>query len=352
MNKNFSLKKPPRLQVGDRIAAVTLSWGGPGSIPHRYEIGRKQFEDQFKLKVVEMPHALKSAEWIKDNPQARADDLMAAFSDPTIKGIISTIGGEESVRILPFLDLEVIRKNPKIFMGYSDTTVTHLACFKAGLTSFYGPSFMTGFAENSGMFPYMVNSVRQTLFSEAPIGEIHPNLTGWTVERLDWNRLENQQLKRKLTPSNPWKMLQGKGRATGHLLGGCAEVLEFLKGTHYWPSLAEWDGAILFLETSEEAPSPTLFARWLRNYGSQGILQKLSGILVGRPGGGIPEAEFCKYDDALIQVVSKELGLTHLPILTRMDFGHTDPAFVIPYGVQAEIHCEEGRLFMHESAVV
>ena len=94
---------------------------------------------------------LRDPNWISRNPQARADDLMQAFADPSIKAIISMIGGDDSLRILPYIDLDVIRSNPKIFMGYSDTNVTHFACWKAGLSSFYGPSFMAGFAENGGL---------------------------------------------------------------------------------------------------------------------------------------------------------------------------------------------------------
>jgi muramoyltetrapeptide carboxypeptidase LdcA involved in peptidoglycan recycling len=202
--------KPKKLQPGDQVAAVTLSWGGPGVFPYRYEIGKEQLQDEFGLTVVEMPHTLKEASWIQKNPQARADDLMQAFSDPSIKAIISTIGGDDSIRILPFLDLDMIRSNPKIFLGYSDTTVTHLACIKAGLVSFYGPSIMSGFAENGGLFSYMSDSVRKTLFYSEPPGNIHQNVSGWTVEFLDWSDPENQTIKRKLNPSTGWKFIQGR----------------------------------------------------------------------------------------------------------------------------------------------
>ena len=111
--------KPQRLQPGDKVASVSLSWGGPGTIPHRYEAGKKQLQDEFGLIVVEMPHTLRDADWLHRNPQARAEDLMAAFSDPAIKGIISTIGGDDSIRLLPYLDLNIIRSNPKIFVTIS-----------------------------------------------------------------------------------------------------------------------------------------------------------------------------------------------------------------------------------------
>jgi muramoyltetrapeptide carboxypeptidase LdcA involved in peptidoglycan recycling len=225
-------------------------------------------------------------------------------------------------------------------MGFSDTTITHLACFKAGLVSFYGPSIMAGFGENAGMFPFMVEAVRRSLFSSAPIGNISPNVEGWTVETLDWARLENQSRKRSLNPSTGWKFMQGKGVRQGHLLGGCIEVLDFLRGTDLWPESAAWQDAILFLETSEEAPPPHLVKYILRSYASMGILKQLSGILFGRPGGNIPVEKFKEYDEVIFQVVTEEEGLSELPIITHMDFGHTDPVFVIPYGVKADIDCD------------
>ena len=124
-----------------------------------------------------------------------------------------------------------------------------------------------------------------------------------------------------------------------------------LKGTFVWPSIEIWENAILFLETSEEAPDLTLFERWIRNYGSQGILHVLNGIILGRPGGNIPIEEIDRYDRALQIIVKDELGLKDLPIITQMDFGHTDPMFVIPYGINAEIDCKESSLSLLESGV-
>ncbi|MDQ3007923.1 MAG: LD-carboxypeptidase, partial [Chloroflexota bacterium] len=174
--------KPKKLKPGDTVAAISLSWGGPGTIPHRYEAGKQQLQEEFGLNVIETAHALRDDAWLHNNPKARAEDLISAFADPSIKAIISTIGGDDSIRILPYLDLDVIRSNPKIFMGFSDTTITHLACFKAGLVSFYGPSMMAGFGENTGLFPFMVEAVQRSLFSSAPIGNVSPNVEGWTAE--------------------------------------------------------------------------------------------------------------------------------------------------------------------------
>ncbi|HEV2855717.1 MAG TPA: S66 peptidase family protein [Thermoanaerobaculia bacterium] len=343
--------KPRKLSPGDRLAAVSLSWGGPGAFPHRYAAGKRQLEEAFEVELVAMPHALKDPDWLAAHPEARAEDLTAAFADPSIQGVISTIGGEDSIRLIPHLDLGVLSANPKVFLGYSDTTVAHFACLKAGLVSFYGPSVMAGFGENGGMFPYMIESVRRTLFSAEPVGVVEPNPDGWTAEFLDWSVPENQEKKRKLQPSEPWRFLWKEGIVEGPLVGGCLEVLEFLRGTPLWPDDAVWDGAILFLETSEEAPPPAVLKRALRSYAAMGILKKLAGILLGRPGGPVTVADFGGYEDALIQVVVREEGLTELPIVTRMDFGHTDPMFVLPQGVRARIDCGAGRFSIVEGAV-
>ena len=344
--------KPRRLRPGDTVAAISLSWGGPGTFPHRYEAGKRQLQEEFGLQVVETKHARRAAHWIHKNPEARAEDLMDAFADPAIKAIISTIGGDDSIRTLPYLDLNVIRSNPKIFLGYSDTTITHMACFQAGLVSFYGPAIMAGFAENGGMFRFTVEAGRAALFSSAPMGEVKPNIDGWTVERLDWANPENQSRKRSLTPSTGWKFLQGTGIRQGHLLGGCLEVLDFLRGTRYWPPSDAWKEAILFIETSEEAPPPNVLNYALRTYASMGILNQLSGILFGRPGGEMSPDRFHEYDEVFHQVVTGEEGLSRLPIITHMDFGHTDPVFVLPYGVKAEINCDTRQFRILENAVI
>jgi muramoyltetrapeptide carboxypeptidase LdcA involved in peptidoglycan recycling len=341
--------KPPALCYGDRVVAVSLSWGGPNIFPHRYEAGKRQLEDVFGVKVIESRHAMSDATWLASNPEARASDLMNAFADPSVQGIISTIGGDDSIRLLPFLDLNVIRCNPKIFLGYSDSTVTHLACTKAGLVSFYGPSIMAGFGENGGLLPYMESSVRRTLFSKQPVGVITPNNDGWTCEKLDWAHSELQNKRRRLNPSSGWRWLQGNGICRGKLLGGCLEVMDWLRGSPVWPALSVWQESILFLELSEEAITPGAVVRILRSIGATGALHSVRGILFGRPYGDV--GGFAAYDTALLDVC-RELGLKSLPLITQMDFGHTDPMFVVPYGVEAELDCDRQQFRYVEAAVI
>jgi muramoyltetrapeptide carboxypeptidase LdcA involved in peptidoglycan recycling len=247
---------PHGLRAGDKVATVSLSWGGAGEarLRARYEAGKKQLQDAFGVQVIEMPNTLKGADYLYRNPQARVDDLHQAFEDGEIKAVISCIGGDDSVRLIDRIDSSVLRANPKVFMGYSDTTVAHFVCLRAGLRSYYGPALLSGFAENGGMHDYLIQSVRRSVFSSHAIGTIESSKEGWTSERLEWDVPENQHIKRKMQPPMDWRFLQGQAVITARLLRACAE------------------------------------------YGRQ-----------------------------------------DLPIVTRMDFGHTDPMFVIPIGARATI---------------
>jgi muramoyltetrapeptide carboxypeptidase LdcA involved in peptidoglycan recycling len=198
------------------------------------------------------------------------------------------------------------------------------------------------------MYPYVVESLRRTFFSSGVVGEQKPS-EGWTVEMLDWADPANQQIRRKLNPPTGWKYLQGSGVHRGRLIGGCLEVLDWTRGTELFPE--DWQDAILFLETSEEAPPPELVSRTLRVFAAMGILSRLAGILFGRPGGNVPVEQFEDYDRAILQVVKEEQGLADMPIITHMDFGHTSPMFILPYGVQAEIDCENQKFSILENAV-
>lgn len=342
------LVKPKMLKPGDLVATTSPSWGGAGEpwLKWRYEQGVQRLKDVFGLQVIPTPNSLKGEDYLYKHPEARAEDLMSAFKDKEIKAIIANIGGDDSIRLLPFIDFDIIRENPKIFIGYSDCTITHFFCLKAGLTSFYGPALLTDFAENVHMHSYTVDHIKRSLFSKDPIGEIIP-AKEWTSEHLEWIE-ENKDTKRHLQKNQGYELLQGEGITRGRLIGGCIEVLEFIKATELWPSLDQWKDSILFLETSEDKPDPTLISYWLRNYAAQGILQRLKGIIFGKPQ---DEQFYTEYKEVILRVM-KEYQLEDLPILYNANFGHTEPKFILPYGVMAEINCELPSFSILENAVV
>lgn len=333
----YGLTLPRRWQAGDRIAAVSLSWGGPGVLPDRYRAGVRQFEAEFGVEVVEMASTLARPDVLAARPQLRVDDLHAAFADPDIHGVVSTIGGDDSIRLLPLIDLELLADNPKAFLGYSDSTMTHMALRRAGIVSYYGPAIMAGFGENAGLHDYLVRGVRSMLFEPSPTCPWPPNTDGWTTEMLDWSDPALQDRPRTLEPSTGWRWHGGVTR-TGPTVVACLEVLDWLRGSAWMPDL---DGAVLLLETSEEAPPPEAVLRFLRVLHLTGDLARLSGIVLGRPGGeDLDETQHLEYDQALVRAVRDEAGIEDLPLVSGVDFGHTDPMWTVPQGLALRVDTE------------
>ena len=270
--------KPKMLKSGSRIAVVSPSWGGPSLFPHIYENGLKVLKEQFNFQIVEFPTAKMPAQEIYENPQLRAEDLNNAFADKTIDGIISTIGGNDSVRILKYLDTDLILANPKFIMGFSDSTTFLSYLNTLGLITFYGPSIMAGFSQLQN-FPEAMDEYKG-FFKNSTDFKISPFSTYCHKYKL-WGEVTNTGLVDKIYDNpNGHLWLNKGGVSTGSLWGGCIEVLCDINGTDYWPKKDFWQNKILFIETSEDKPKPDLVGSWLRNYGIQGILNQLSGLFV------------------------------------------------------------------------
>lgn len=344
------MQKPRRLRAGDTIAAVSLSWGGlgdPGLI-HRYHIAERRLWEEFGLRLRPMPHALAGSEFVAAHPELRAKDLNDAFCDDSIAGIFCAIGGDDTIRILPYVDFDAIRAHPKVFMGYSDSTIDHFILYKAGVNSFYGPALMSEFGEYVHMSDYTASAVRTMLFEDSNGCRIAPSPV-WSDDHIEWNEKNFSVAKSYRPDTHGYELLQGSGVVRGHLLGGCIDVFMMAIGTEIWPTLDQWRGAIMFIETSEDKPSPD-FIRWtLRNLAAQGILAALSAIIVGKPQ---DEVYYEEYKRAILDVVSHEEHLYELPVMYNLNFGHASPIGVLPIGIMAELDCGAKTLTLLESAAV
>lgn len=341
--------KPNRLKKGDKIAIVSLSSGllGEDNLIHKYHIAKERLEIDFGLEVVTMPHALKGIEYIYNHPEDRAKDLMEAFKDKSIKGIFCAIGGDDAIRILPYIDYEVIKNNPKIFLGYSDTTVNHFMMNKAGIVSFYGPSIMCEFGEYVKMFDYTKEAVQNILFTDCKDYEIKSSKY-WTNEFVPWD-LKNIKLSKKLVEeSHGYETLQGCGIVRGELLGGCIDVFPMIIGTEIWPNKEEWKDKILLIETSEEKLSPDYLTRYLRNLGAQGLFDVIKGIIVGKPQ---EEKYYEEYKEVYIKVL-KEYHCENLPILYNINIGHSFIIGVLPMGSEIEIDFTNKKIKLLESPTI
>ncbi|TET75689.1 MAG: LD-carboxypeptidase [Candidatus Heimdallarchaeota archaeon] len=340
--------KPKKLQKGGTIGIISPSWGGPNFFPHIYDEGILVLKEMgFQIK--EYPTTRADPEYLYNNPELRAKDVNEAFQDEEVSAIFASIGGDDSIRLLPFIDEEVIKSNPKIVMGYSDTAILLTFANQLGLVTFNGPSIMAGFSQMRN-FPNAIKHVRDMISSTFETYEYQP-YNEYVDGYPDWENKENTgKINEKQTEYLQWNWLQGTSKVVGELFGGCIEVLEFMKGTNYWPEKEFWDGKILFFETSEEKPSPVNVKYMLRNYGIQGIFEEVKGILFGRARDYTVD-EKKKLDGIILNVVKNEFGNSDIPIVTNMDFGHTDPQLIMPLGCKLEIDCERKKVALTESPV-
>lgn len=342
----LQLKKPPRLHRGDKVATVSLSWGAAGSpdIRWRYELGKRRMETLFGLQVVEMPHTLAPERYVSEHPEKRAEDLMAAFADDSIRAIFGVIGGNDSIRMLPYLDFELIRSHPKILTGYSDGTVSDFICMKAGLRSFYGAHVLNDFGEPGQMPPYTVRQVETLLFSGQTVGRVDAcNMT--SEHGSAWSeRLQPQR--RCYVPDTGYAPLQG-GVARGTLIGGCFEVFPDFYQNVLLPPREAFQGSILFYEVCG-CPDGETYAARMKKMAEHGFFDGIAGLLLGKPLGGRRAAAL--YDRITLQVLA-ELGLSHIPVVSNATFGHNSPAGIIPIGAMAELDGDNGRFSILEAAV-
>ncbi len=325
---------------------VTPSWGGPSFFPHVYEHGLAVLQS-WGLEVREGRSARAAPDVLARDPRARADDINEAFADPSVRAIVASIGGDDSIRLLPYLDARVIAADPKILMGFSDVTTMLTAVRGMGIVTFHGPSVMAGLSQLGDLPEAATTHVHDLLFTTGH-EYIYPRFDGYVEGYLDWRDPANVGLAGPSQSDQGPRVLQGSGRVTGELFGGCLEVLDWLRGTSAWPVGDEWSRRLLFIETSEEKPTPEQVRRMLRSFGVLGVFDRVTGILVGRPRDHTRK-ERDALDEAIRTLVAEEFGRPDLPIVAGLPFGHTDPQWVLPLGVQAELDVDAGSLRLLES---
>lgn len=344
-NENVSNEKfilPERLKFDDKIAIIAPSSGLATLFPHVYHLGLQRLKENFGLEPVEFPTAKKSGEYLATNPKARAEDINNAFADLSIKAIIATIGGEDQLKILKYLDPEVIRKNPKIFLGFSDNTNLHIYLWNMGIISYYGGNLMNQFASGGEIHQYTEKYIRKALFDQA-IGEIEPS-NEWTDFDLDWSD-ESTLTQKQLMEINPrWEWFNNEKSVTGRLWGGCLESLDFhLRANRYLPTNEQLKDCILYFETSEEMPNSDYVYRVLMGMGERGMLEQFSAILVGRPKtqfmGEIPKEGKEKYRENQRKTIKKVVQeyAPNTIVVSGLDIGHTNPQLLVPNGGFATI---------------
>jgi len=317
MIKNMSIH-PSKLKKGDEIRVVAPSRSLAIVSEEVRNVANKRFAD-LGLKLTFGKHLEEKDDFNSSSIESRAEDLHDAFSDKNVKGIITVIGGFNSNQLFRYLDWDLIRKNPKIFCGYSDITALNNALFtKAGLVSYSGPHYST-FGQKL-YFDYALDYFKKCLFSEDPF-ELKPSDI-WTDDHWFRNQSERNPVK------NEGFWVINDGEASGTILGANLCTFNLLQGTEYFPSLKN---SILFIEDDEESKSHH-FDRDLQSLIHLPDFKHVKGIVIGRFQNA---SEVTK--DLLTKIIKTKKELNNIPVIANVDFGHTDPKITFPVGGLAEI---------------
>jgi len=342
-----TLVKPPRLKQGDTIGLISPSWCGAGMVPHRYKNGIKNLF-QLGFRTLIGAHTLDVTGYTAGSAIERAHDINTMFANKQVKAIMCTIGGDHSNQVIPYLNWDIIKKNPKIFIGYSDATVLHLAFYtQAKLITFYGPCLITQFGEYPNILEYSKNYFLKATVNSNPIGKIVPS-SKYTDEVMNWFDRSDLKRPRKLSSNIGFEWLRG-GHAQGILLGGCLPSLMHLRGTKYWPS---FDKKLLFLEIPEgesiyHGLKVETVDSLLADLELSQVFEGINALIIGKI------YRYNREDNELLK--QRILAITKkysFPILYNVNFGHTDPIITIPYGIKATLNSDEDEFYIKESALL
>lgn len=314
----------PKLTKGDMIAVFSPSSPATKTAYTRYQRARTYLENK-GFRFYEGKLTGKQDFYRSGSIKERVEELNELIHNPEIKCIMSAIGGMNSNSLLPYIDYEALRKNPKIIIGYSDVTAILLAVYaRTGLTTYYGPAVIASFGE----FPPFVDETF-SYFSDMVMKRVNiphtlknPDL--WTDEYINW---ETQNSSKK-PYANALITVNG-GKARGRLMGGNLNTLQGIWNTEYMPEIREGD--ILFIEDSLKDAAD--IERSFSLLKVSGVFDKVSGVILGKHE---------LFDDLgtgrkPCEILTEVMGSENMPVLADFDCCHTHPMMTLPIGCEIEL---------------
>ncbi len=317
------LLKPRALKPGDTVGLITPATYV--SDPDRLDMVQETARF-FGLVPKFGRNVRRRAGYLGGTIEERLEDLHAMWGDRSVSGIFAIRGGYGSGQLLDRIDYDLIRRNPKVFVGYSDITALHLAIHKrTGLVTFHGPVMTSAFT------PYTQEYYRKALFEPKPIGLV--------TNPPESNTLRPHHHMRTIRP----------GRARGRLTGGNLSLIAMTMGT---PFEIDTRDAILFIEDIGEQPYS--IDRMLTNLRLAGKLQQAAGIIWGECAECAPLDYKPAFESTFstAEVAEQILGKLDIPVLSGLVIGHTDDQVTLPYGVMANLDADKHTLNIEEAATV
>jgi muramoyltetrapeptide carboxypeptidase len=316
------LIRPKALKAGDIVGLITPATYVPD--PDRLALAQRTIK-YFGLRLKMGKNAGKRMNDYRISIEERLDDLHAMFRDKDVDAVFAIRGGYGSMHLLDHIDYDLIHRNPKIFLGYSDITAMHLAINRhARMVTFHGPIALSRFTD------YTQKYFRKALFEVQPIGKV-----------------TNPPESNELRPSHTLRTIK-PGIATGPLIGGNLTLISNTMGTPYE---IETGGKVLFLEDVDEEPYS--IDRMLTHLRLAGKFDGVAGVIFG-------ECQDCRAKDfkpsttipyGLGEVLDNILGNLKVPVLYGLTIGHTDDQLTLPLGVVATLDATTGTLEIKEAGV-
>lgn len=313
-----------KLQQGDFIGIFSPSSPITYTCPNRFERAKSYLESK-GFKIFEGNLTGKSDFYRSGDIRQRAEELNALIRNPQVKCIMSTIGGMNSNSLLPYIDYEAFKRNPKIIIGYSDVTAILLAIYaKTGINPYYGPALVASFGELPPFVDWTYQYFKEITVDETVFPYVLKTPESWTDEYIPWET----QDKSKEVRENQWITVY-EGCVRGRVIGGNLNTMQGIWGSEYMPEIKEGD--ILFIEDSLK--NAATIERSFSLLKVSGVFDKISGIILGKHELFDDQKTERKPYEILLEV----LGETKIPFIADFDCSHTHPVLTLPIGCEIEL---------------
>ncbi len=329
------MSRVEKLKKGDYIGIFSPSSPITYSCPKRFERAKKYLQDK-GFKIVEGNLTRKYDFYRAGSIKERAEELNNLIRDPEVKCIMSTIGGMNSNSLLPYIDYEAFKKNPKIIIGYSDVTAILLAIYEqTGISTYYGPALVASFGELSPFVDSTYRYFKEITMDEIKIPYVFEIPQYWTDEYVNWETQDRGKEERE----NRWITIY-EGVARGRVIGGNLNTMQGIWGSEYMPKIK--DGDILFIEDSlKDAATIERSFSFLK---VNGVFDRISGIILGKHELFNDLNTGRKPYEILLEV----LGGKRLPFIADFDCCHTHPMFTLPIGCEIELDATNKKVSIIE----
>ena len=343
----LDLVHPPKAQPGDRIAVLSPSFAAAGAFPSVHEQAMRRLAEVTGLIPVEYP----TTREVGATPEARAADINAAFADPKIRGILAVIGGDDQITVIPHLDADAARHDPKPFLGTSDNTNLHHWLWANGIASFYGGSSQVHLGPGPGVDDIHLRSLRAALLTGEKLEITDP---GQSEDRgIDWADPQALESFGERETTEPWSWAGPARSVTGRTWGGCLEAIEWILTAGRFPFTPQvLQGGVLILETSEELLPARNVAWIVRSLGERGILGAVDAVLLARPPVSDHSQRPPAPDRARLRAEQREAVVElvgrynpEAVVCVGIPFGHTRPQWILPHGGTMTVDGTQHRVF-------